>query len=95
MLIRRCACWRRQRAGALKYLCGVNAEKNAANILISQFKPAGAALHLNVENIPWAGETSYELFVVDAQNELARQKHWERCQRAGWIYGVVKAPRLG
>jgi hypothetical protein len=49
---------------------GVNAPKNQATVLISNFNHLPSKLHLKFKNLPWQGATDYEVQLVDANHNL-------------------------
>jgi hypothetical protein len=51
-------------------VAGLNADRTAARVLISNFNHPATEVRIELANLPWRGGTRFEVLLVDAQREF-------------------------
>ncbi len=71
------------RAGSTAACAGINQQRDRVSILLSNFRCDDPEFHLQVDQLPWSGSTTWRLLQVDAQHNLQQVAS-----------GVAAAPQL-
>lgn len=79
-------------AGQSVVCAGMNARKDRAAILFSQFKPSGKELGFSLRQIPWAGATEFEVLAVDSKHNLDRVQSGRLDKDAAALKVAVESP---
>jgi hypothetical protein len=58
--------------GELAALAGRNADNTRAAVLVSHFKGSDRSLNLDLSDLPWKGDTAFEMWVVDREHAFSR-----------------------